>query len=203
MRCWGDALYGRLGYGNGNNIGDDENPASVGDVDVGGTVVQLAAGSKHTCALLQEGNVRCWGENHYGQLGYPGGETIGDNETPASAGDVDVGGKVLRLATGHFHSCAIMDKGTVRCWGNGTDGRLGYGRVSDIGDNETPAAAGVIDLGGKAVNIAAGGFHTCAVLEGDGVRCWGAGFRGQLGYGNTRSIGDNETPASAGDVEFW
>ncbi len=55
MRCWGSGVFGRLGYGNLKAIGDDETPASAGDVDVGGKVIQIAAGDAHTCALLEGG----------------------------------------------------------------------------------------------------------------------------------------------------
>ncbi len=79
---------GQYRYGNTTNIGDNEAPATAGDVNVGGLVVQLAAGGYHTCALLEMGAVRCWGQGQYGQLGYSNTNDIGDNETPASAGDV-------------------------------------------------------------------------------------------------------------------
>ncbi len=253
VRCWGDGGSGKLGYGNENDIGDDETPASAGDVDVGGTVVQLAAGESHTCALLDTGAVRCWGSGFAGQLGYPELAHIGDDETPATAGDVPVGGPVVQVTAGYWHTCALFESGfvrcwganlfgqcgygtdtglssptehgnvnvggtvrqisasdehtcalldtrAVRCWGRGLSGRLGYGSTEHIGDDENPASAGDIDLGGTAVLVSAGSEHTCAILDGGAVRCWGLGMDGALGYGNNETIGDNETPASAGDV---
>jgi alpha-tubulin suppressor-like RCC1 family protein len=71
-----------------NTIGDDELPASAGDVNVGGWVSQVAAGGSHNCALLTTGRVRCWGWNDSGQLGYAHTNAIGDDELPSSAGDV-------------------------------------------------------------------------------------------------------------------
>ncbi len=68
VRCWGNNEYGQLGYGHTNNIGDDENPASAGDVNVGGIVTQIAVGRIHTCALLNTGAVRCWGNNEHGGI---------------------------------------------------------------------------------------------------------------------------------------
>ena len=200
VRCWGLSTFGQLGYGNTNNIGDNESLASAGDVNVGGIVVQLAAGREHTCALLDTGNVRCWGRGNEGQLGYGNGTDVGDNESPASAGDVNVGGTVIQLAPGHFHTCALLDTGNVRCWGLGLDGRLGYGNTNKIGDNESPASAGDVNVGGTVIQLAAGLEHTCALLNTGKVRCWGRGFDGRLGYGNTTFIGDDESPASAGDV---
>ena len=202
VRCWGDGGYGRLGYGNVNDIGDNEEPASAGDVNVGGTVVQLAAGFTHTCALLDTGAVRCWGYGFYGNLGYGNNDTIGNNEDPASAGDVNVGGTVVQLAAGGQHTCALMNTGAVRCWGYGFYGQLGYGNTTNVGDSMDPASAGDVNVGGPVVQLAAGDRHTCALLYTGAIRCWGYGASGRLGYGNTDSIGDNEDPASAGDVPY-
>lgn len=200
VRCWGLGVSGRLGYANTNTIGDDETPASAGDVDVGGTVTRIAAGGVHTCALLDTGAVRCWGANSRGELGYGNTSRIGDDETPATAGDVPVGGNVTRIATGGNHTCALLDTGRVRCWGSASNGQLGYGNTSDIGDDETPASAGDVDVGGTVTDISVGDGHVCALTGAGAVRCWGDGSGGRLGYGSTAHIGDDETPASAGDV---
>ncbi|MBL4684412.1 MAG: hypothetical protein JKY37_07465 [Nannocystaceae bacterium] len=199
-RCWGCGYSGKLGYGDEAFVGNDELPADAGDVDVGGPVVQLAAGGSNTCALLETGAVRCWGWNGSGELGY-GDIGIGMQlEEPASVGEVEVGGPVVQLAAGRRHTCAVLSMGRVRCWGRGESGRLGYGNEDDVGDDETPAEAGDVDVGGPVVQVTVGGNHTCALLVSGSVRCWGANSNGQLGYGHTESIGDNETPASAGDV---
>lgn len=203
VRCWGSASSGQLGYGNVVDIGDTEHPSTAGDVDVGGTVVEVSAGAFHTCARLDDGAVRCWGNSNVGQLGYANTTAIGDNEVPATAGDIDLGGAAIQITTGVLHTCALLEGGGVRCWGSGVAGRLGYGDETTIGNNETPASAGDVDVGGPVVQLSAGQNHTCAVLEGGTVRCWGAGGYGVLGYGSTLSVGDNETPASVGDVEVF
>ncbi len=207
VRCWGRGADGQLGYGRCNpddnaycTVGDDETPASVGDVPLGGNAVQVATGGNHTCALLDTGGVRCWGRGSEGQLGYASTEDVGDDEVPAEQGDIDLGGNAVQITAGGNHTCALLDSGNVRCWGDGATGRLGYGNTSIIGDNEHPSAAGDIDLGGPAVQVAAGSEHTCALLQGGTVRCWGNGQYGRLGYGNTRIIGDGETPREAGDI---
>ncbi|MEZ5100268.1 MAG: hypothetical protein R3C15_10820 [Thermoleophilia bacterium] len=109
-----------------------------------------------------------------------------------------------QLDTGDAHSCAILDTGAVRCWGLGGSGRLGYGATSAIGDDETPASVGPVDLGpGRtATAITVGGLHTCATLDNGTVRCWDRALEGQLGYGSTTTIGDDETPASVGPVSL-
>ena len=63
----------------------------------------------HTCALSSLGTVRCWGDNAQGQLGYGNTNTVGVSSTPASAGDVNVGGKVTQLALGANHTCALLE----------------------------------------------------------------------------------------------
>jgi alpha-tubulin suppressor-like RCC1 family protein len=204
VRCWGLGTDGRLGYASTATLGDGagETPADLPNVDVGGTVKQIAAGGQHTCALLTNGTVRCWGRNTAGQLGAGNTTAIGDNETPASVDPVDVGGTVKQIAAGGQHTCALLTDGTVRCWGLASVGRLGYGNLFNIGDDESPSVTGAVDIGGTVVQVAAGGSHTCALLESGAVRCWGFAFYGQLGYGSTVNIGDrpDRLPSSAIDV---
>ncbi|MCP9491948.1 MAG: hypothetical protein MSC31_19045 [Solirubrobacteraceae bacterium MAG38_C4-C5] len=213
VRCWGFGFDGRLGYGTDrpedqNNIGDDETPGSIGPVNLGAgrTATAITAGDAHTCAVLDDGNVRCWGFAGNGQLGYGNTENIGDDESPDTAGPVNLGpGRTAKAITaGNFHTCAVLDDGSVRCWGFGGNGRLGYGNTDSIGDNETPDTAGPVNLGpGRTAKaITAGADHTCAVLDNDSVRCWGFGRNGALGYANTATIGDDETPAAAGPVDL-
>src|SRR5207344_2195664 len=104
--------------------------------------------------------------------------------------------------TGAAHTCVVLDHGQVRCWGSGANGALGYASTNDVGDDETPGSVGPVDLGTgrKAVAVAAGNEHTCALLDNGGVRCWGGGADGELGYGNRNSIGDDETPGSVAPV---
>lgn len=206
VRCWGNGKNGQLGYGNTEDVGDDESIDCAGDVDVGDIATRVAAGGLHTCALSQRGTVRCWGSNTSGQLGYGHTESIGDDDVPAQAGDVDLGGTAVQITAGGVHTCALLDTGAVRCWGFGQYGRLGYGDIANIGDDETPASVGDVDVGGVVVQIDAGGSHTCAVLQTGGLRCWGFGNNGQLGYGgfvypDGFGVGDDETPASVGDID--
>jgi hypothetical protein len=92
----------------------------------------------------------------------------------------------------------------VRCWGFGFYGQLGYGNTDSIGDTETPGSVGPVFLGAgrRAVAISAGESHTCALLDTGVVRCWGLGGEGELGYANTSTIGDGETPGSVGPVDL-
>ncbi|HWB73370.1 MAG TPA: DUF4215 domain-containing protein [Nannocystaceae bacterium] len=168
------------------------------------TTTIVTNGIAHTCARLPAGNVRCWGFNQYGSLGYEHFENIGDDETPADAGDVDVGGNVLALAAGGLITCAIIEGNTLRCWGTASWGQLGYG-IGDlsnsvtIGDDETPADMGDIDLGGPVLDVVVGSDHTCALMMDNTVRCWGYRATGTPGYGHQSAdfqvIGDDESPS--------
>jgi alpha-tubulin suppressor-like RCC1 family protein len=208
VRCWGFGGNGRLGYGSEFSIGDDETPGSAGPVNLGPgrTARAISAGGSHTCALLDDGSVRCWGYAVGGRLGYGDYEWIGDDELPGSVGPVDLGSgrTATAITTGSAHSCAILDDGTVRCWGYNHFGQLGIASTTGIGDNEPPSAAAALlaGTGGAAVAISAGDMHTCAVLNDGGVRCWGWGTHGRLGYATTQNIGDDELGWAAGAVDL-
>ena len=90
----------------------------------------------------------------------------------------------------------------MHCWGLGFAGMLGYGNTNTVGDDETPAMAGAVDIAGDAVAIATGAHHTCAILASGRLRCWGFNDAGELGYGNTTPVGDNEFPAQVASVEL-
>ena len=206
VRCWGFAGNGRLGYGNLDNIGDDEKPADVPPVSFGPgrTAKAIAAGSGHTCAILEDDSVRCWGFNLDGRLGLGNVDSVGDDEHPAQSPAVKLGaGRTAKAITaGGSHTCALLDNGAVRCWGFGGDGRLGYGKIADVGrfEDTTPDTVGPVNLGQNATAISAGFGHTCAILADSSLRCWGFAGDGRLGYANVSSIGDDEQPVSAGPV---
>ena len=204
--CWGYGADGRLGYGNTSNVGASETPGSAGPVNLGAgrTAVAISAGGAHTCAILDNGSVRCWGFGANGQLGYGNPFNVGDSptNTPDQVGAVDLGlGRTATaISAGSRHTCAILDNGSLLCWGYGRNGRLGYGNANDVGDPATPGSVGPVALGGghTAVAVSAGGSHTCAILNDHTVRCWGFGFSGQLGYGSQSTLGD--TPATTPDL---
>lgn len=197
VKCWGRGKFSPHGLGV-ENIGDDELPSDAPDVDIGGKATQIAAGWYHTCALMEGGGVRCWGFGDLGALGYGNRDTVGDDESPASAGDVVLGGKATQLVAGTYHTCALMEDGAVRCWGRGKWGPLGYGNEHTVGDNEMPASAGDVPVGARVIQLAAGSYHTCALLESHEVLCWGKGEYGTLGCGHEVNIGDDETPEMVG-----
>ena len=220
VRCWGFGLQGQVGYGNldpdpstpiieapGPNIGDDETPGSMPPVSLGTgrTAKAITAGDQHTCAILDDDTVKCWGYGGNGQLGYGNTQNVADQQ-PVLAGAVDLGaGRTARaISAGVAETCAVLDDGSLRCWGFGGNGRLGYGNGLAVGDDETPGSMPPVDLGtGRtARSISVGGGHACAVLDDFHVRCWGTGFDGRLGHGNTLDVGDDEAPGAVGPVNL-
>ncbi len=201
VRCWGGNYGGGLGLGNVDVVGDNETPASVGPAGVGVGVTTTSAGDGFTCGLTVDDAVRCWGRNERGQLGYGNFFDIGDDELPSTAGDNSLAvGVIVAIATGARHACAAYDDGEVACWGSSDFGELGYGNYDTIGDNELVASAGLVDVPGDVVELAAGARHTCARLSTGAIRCWGYATDGALGYGNPEWIGDNELPSGVGEV---
>jgi hypothetical protein len=136
-------------------------------------VTGLAAGGFHTCALLEDGRVQCWGWNVFGQLG--DGTTMG-RSTPVTV--TGLSGMATALEAGDRHTCALLEDGRVQCWGHNGLGQLGDGTTMH---RSTPTT--VTGLSGMATALEAGGAHTCALLADGRVQCWGRNDDGQLGDG--------------------
>src|SRR5690606_7188806 len=203
LRCWGSNQYGQLGLGHTNNIGDNAGEMPPPVIDVGGPIDQLAPGRYHSCALLDGGQVRCWGRNHAGQLGQGHTDNIGDQPGEMPPPIVDVGGPVAQLAAGAAHTCALMVSGAVRCWGNNYNGALGLGDTNNIGDGPGEMPPPVVNVGVGTITQIAAGHNTGCVLFDDGtLRCWGYNGTGVLGQGHNDDIGDQpgEMPPPLIDV---
>lgn len=187
VKCWGRGNFGQTGQGNTNIIGDAETPATVPVISLPGKAVAIDSGRDHSCAMLDSGDVSCWGQASSGQLGYADTQNIGDDETPVSSGNVMIGGDVTMLALGHNSTCVVLDSGFPLCWGSGYV--LGTGsNPQPIGDNEHPGSFGVLNLGGTVVAIVAASSHACALRDDNQLNqvvCWGANSSGQLGLANT------------------
>jgi alpha-tubulin suppressor-like RCC1 family protein len=207
VRCWGYSMNGQLGLG-GIGLGTFHMgdyylpPVSLG---TGRTALAISAGRYHTCAILDNGSVKCWGNNYYGQLGY--GDITQRGDQPGEMGDalsavsLGTGRTAVAIAAGEYHTCAILDDHSVKCWGSGSYGRLGTGDGLDrgTGPNQMGDALPAVALGtGRtAFAIAVGQSHTCALLDDAAIKCWGANSQGELGYGDTLRRGDQ--PIHMGD----
>ena len=199
MKCWGSNVYGQLGYGHTNNIGDDESVSTVGNVSLAGASIMVTTGNRHTCALLSDNTVSCFGDNSFGQLGYGHTLKVGDDEVPSSVTLVDTGYQVSNIYAGNLTTCAISMDGQAKCWGRNNAGQLGMGHMLSIGDDELPSSSGYIALG-KTVDQVGGGLnHHCFVTKDDGlVKCIGDAAKGQLGNGSILDVGDDELPSGLG-----
>jgi alpha-tubulin suppressor-like RCC1 family protein len=200
VRCWGRNMEGQLGYGNTDALGDNSGELPTADVSLGGPAANVAVGNVYTCSLMVGGAVRCWGKNDKGQLGYSGVSTLGDAPGQMPPPDVAIGGTASQISVGNDHTCVLLDTGGIRCWGSNSEGQLGYGHTNDLGAGSGDMPRPDVQLGGKAVQVATGTKHSCALLESGTVKCWGGNAYGQLGYGNTSNVGDTQGQMPPADV---
>jgi alpha-tubulin suppressor-like RCC1 family protein len=176
--CWGDNAFGQLGLADGRARGGQ--PGDMLDavpLPAPRTVADLTAGLFHTCALLDDANVVCWGDNRFGQLGVtPGGDTA----VPANLGftPVSLGEPARAVSAGAYHTCALLASGAVRCWGWNDHGQLGD--AAQPGGDVVPGLLVPVSIP-AARAIGAGAFHTCVVLETGDITCWGQDDAGQVG----------------------
>lgn len=199
VQCWGSNDTGQLG--NGSAGGDFSKPVPVSGI-IAATAV--ATGRNHSCVIVGNGAVQCWGSDIFGQLG---------NGTPAAidvitaitsaatinASPVAVSG-ILNAKTidaGANHTCVTLGSGGVQCWGANKYGQLGNGGSTDA---TAPVAMGSIT---NAIAVLAGYYHSCAVLAGGGVQCSGENSYGQLGNGsNTDSLVAKAVMNPAASIPF-
>ena len=165
--CWG---YNRIGMVGDNTRIDRRQPVQV--TGLGSGVADVQAYWDHTCALLNDGSVNCWGHNGDGELG-DGTKITKDH--PVQVHGLESG--VVQITNGFDSGCALLDSGAVRCWGYNGNGQLGDGtRTTRL----TPVK---VDNISDAVFIAGGWDHTCAILSGGGLQCWGGNDHGEIGDG--------------------
>lgn len=167
--CWGDNLGGQLGGE------DDELRESAPPVPVAGlphAIVEMAAGTGHTCARDDQGAVWCWGRNDRGQLG------VGDTDDhPRPSTPVALDGPAAQITSGPEHACARTLDLALWCWGRNDDSQVGDGTSED-----RTAPRRVTELP-EVVDVAPAARHTCALTPGGRVWCWGYGPGGRLGNG--------------------
>eukprot|EP00285_Hemiselmis_virescens_P015982 CAMPEP_0173379004 /NCGR_PEP_ID=MMETSP1356-20130122/2104_1 /TAXON_ID=77927 ORGANISM="Hemiselmis virescens, Strain PCC157" /NCGR_SAMPLE_ID=MMETSP1356 /ASSEMBLY_ACC=CAM_ASM_000847 /LENGTH=343 /DNA_ID=CAMNT_0014332271 /DNA_START=1 /DNA_END=1032 /DNA_ORIENTATION=+ len=163
-------------------------------VDLSRPVKAIASGASagHMCAVLDDYSVKCWGRNEDGQLGL--NDTNSRGGLPGQMGhnlptvDLGAGRSAKSVAVGVFHTCALLDNGSVKCWGRNIHAQLGLGDTNSRGDNvdEMGDNLPTVDLGtGRTAKfISAGADITCALLDNDALKCWGGSTTGE-------EMGDN------------
>ncbi|RZD52076.1 MAG: hypothetical protein CXT67_07205 [Methanobacteriota archaeon] len=195
VKCWGRNSEYQLGTGNTTQIGITT--ATLGDqmpaVNLGGNAVKVAAGQYHTCALLDTGEVKCWGK---GDQGIQGDGSTGTNTVPTTVllGDY----KAVDITASLGHSCAILENGAAKCWGDNSQYQLGLGNTTDMGDGTAHSDNKMSFLnmadGRTPVKISAGQAYSCVLQDDGNIACWGTGSYGRLGYGSSSSV---STPATS------
>jgi alpha-tubulin suppressor-like RCC1 family protein len=158
-------------------------PRANAQLPLNAGIAQVSGGFNHTCSLSTAGRVKCWGANRNGQLG--DGTLVQRNTAVAALG---LTADIAAVASGAFHTCALSNSGGVKCWGFNNDGELGDGSTT-----QRSFAADVTGLTSGVIAIATGAYHSCALTNAGGVKCWGFNSSGQLG--------DNTTIARAAPVD--
>jgi alpha-tubulin suppressor-like RCC1 family protein len=178
--CWGLGPGGVLGNGTMN---DSLAPTEV--VGLTGGATSVSVGVDAACAVVH-GGVMCWGgESGYGDLG---NGTLDESSTPVQVTGLTSG--VTAVSVGQTFACALLDSGSVECWGEGDNGTLGNGQGAN-----SPTPVMVTELSSAVTAISAGAETVCALEIGGGVVCWGGDVDGELGNGAT-TVGDAaDTPS--------
>jgi alpha-tubulin suppressor-like RCC1 family protein len=170
VMCWGWNNHGQLG----NPAAANPSPVPVSVEGLPGRVTDIALGILHTCALLEDKSVWCWGVNNYGQLGNGGSDEstapVEVSTLPRTALDID---------SEYEHTCALLEGGEMMCWGHNDYGQIGDGTSGD--SKSVPVS--VAGLPSAVVSMAVGALHACALLENSTVWCWGNNAMAELGIG--------------------
>jgi alpha-tubulin suppressor-like RCC1 family protein len=169
VKCWGQNNYNVLG--NTSISGFSATPMDV--LNLNSLAKNIDTATTHTCILTNSRDVKCWGFGNYGALGNSNGTT---SLTPVDV--AGLGENVQKVATGDHHSCALTDYGGVKCWGFNIDGQIGDGSRSN-----RLSPVDVSGLNASVKEVEAGHWHTCALTNSGGVKCWGFNGYGELGDG--------------------
>ncbi len=169
--CWGRNEGGQLGIGIAHTLAQPV-PVEVSGLTSG--IAAVSAGTTHTCVRTAGGEVNCWGNNEFGQLG---DDLLSqsrvlpvDTNMPAAS--------VSAISTGGANTCALTSIGAPQCWG-----RNAYGQLGDGTTISRFKAGGVSGLAGGVSVVRAGASHTCVLTAAGAIKCWGDNFFGQLGDG--------------------
>jgi len=206
VHCWGSDTNGGIGDTDSGDFGDDEALTVLRPVALDGQLARsVVVGDSVGCALLEDGDVRCWGNNAWGTLGTNIDCNIGDERVcegttePRPIRSVQGLGEafITSLYLNQAHACALDNTGALRCWGRNDESRAGYPEAR-LG-NKLGQTPGRVNLGADAsvVQVGLGTRHGCALDARGGVRCWGEAGP-QLGYGQMQN---NDIAGIGGTLE--
>lgn len=179
--CWGDSTYGKLGTGKTYSGNYQSRPVAVDASKFNGSVNMVSVGKTHACALVNA-NAYCWGDNRRGQLG---NKSTTSSSAPVaidvSDGSALRGKEIVDISAGEYFTCALGSDGTVACWGEGDNGRLGLGGTAD---KNRPTAVNL--SGKKGISLARISGSAMCVLAANNLStsasgtgypfCWGRGM---------------------------
>ena len=217
--CWGENANGQLGDGTTTGTcplvnGSGWNCLSPVQALLPRSAVSITTGNDVSCAILDNYSAMCWGRNSTGQLG--------DGSVPCSGTGVDSCANSVPIYVQkpsnntHFvqidtadimegHTCALVQNGSVYCWGANDFGQLGDGSTTE---RHSPVAV-IFSSQSQISAITTGARHTCAVLQNNSAMCWGDNYVGQLGNlangGNESWFDqgiDSNTPSYVTCMEF-
>ena len=147
----------------------------------GRAATSIAVGSRHSCALLDDSSVKCWGCNAFGQLGVDSSTNAGGGDGTTMMVDAQTAKNItdaVSISCGEYHTCVVIagSPGAVKCWGKG-GAQLGQDSEDSIGGNSRPMPPDDIHLGEThVIAVSAGYDHTCALMDGGNVKCWGGAY---------------------------
>ncbi len=171
VKCWGYNAYGQLGN---NSATNSNTPVDVSSL---GVVNKIGMGQNHTCAIESSGTIKCWGANSSGQLGT---NDLVSVQVPTNISDAT--SVYTDLELGNNHSCGIAAGNTLKCWGDNTNYRLGFGGSS-------VSVPTVVNSIVKYVSVFGGAYHSCGIVQNSGaLKCWGGNSNGQIGDGTVTDI---------------
>lgn len=148
-----------------------------------GAVDRVAAGDAHTCAVSDDGDVWCWGDNGFGQLGNSGFPGT-DSPVPVRTSGFGGSRRAVQIVAGANHTCVLANDGTVWCWGSG-----GFNQIANGGTSASDPVQVALGTGITASRLFAGGSTTCALTSDTNLTCWGRNNKGQVGNGSTQASG--------------
>jgi len=199
LYCWGANYDGQIGIGthcasgnylNGCNGVEGISTPTMVSLPMGRTATAVALGSDHTCSILDDGSVWCWGSNNNGGLGV-GNMSSGSWAYSPNQALLPSGLAAVSISLGAGHSCVVVDDGRAFCWGYNGDGNIGDGTsgTNRVSPTEVSGTA-------SYVSISAGSNHNCAITNTGTVKCWGDNWNQALGLGYY-TANDQTTPQDA------
>nr|AIF13439.1 RCC1 domain-containing protein [uncultured marine group II/III euryarchaeote KM3_62_D04] len=193
LRCWGENNRGQIGDGTRGTQRYTPTNVSLPAGKIPVSVSTSGTYGDHICAIMDDGSLYCWGYNNYGQLGvgtycqsgsYINGCNGNTGRSTPSQVQLPTGRTATAVSSGYYHTCAILDDGSVWCWGGNGQGELGVGNSSNSGNWRYSPNAVMMPSGTTAVALALGDQHSCMVVDDGRAFCWGDGDSGHNGDGS-------------------